>query len=303
MLLADAIADYLQHIAVERGLAPLTIREYSTDLRYLREQIDPRDLCEVDQVERAALLGWLAYRARVGDSPRTQTRRWATVFGFFRWLRVDGVIKVEPTKDIAWPEWEPKLPELLTRAEVEALIAAPSVDTHLGLRDRALFEFLYGTGCRVSEVCGLDLGGLHLDEGWALLTGKGNRQRAVPLRGPAFESMLAYLDDSRPALLAKAKAKRRPKADWVFVNCRGGRISRQGVDVTIRKHARRAGISRPVSAHQLRHSFATHMLQGGADLSVVQLLLGHSSISTTQVYTHLDIERIREQYELHHPRA
>lgn len=301
MLLTDAIADYLQHLAVERGLSPLTIREYSTDLRYLREQLDPRGIFEVDQVERAGLLGWLAYRTSAGDSPRTQTRRWATVFGFFRWLRVEGVIKAEPTKDIAWPEWEPKLPELLTRAEVEALIAAPAIDTNLGLRDRALFEFLYGTGCRVSEACGLDLGGLHLDERWALLTGKGNKQRPVPLRGPAFESMLVYLDDARPALLAKAK--RRTKADWVFANHRGGRISRQGVDVTIRKYAARAGIERPVSAHQLRHSFATHMLQGGADLSVVQLLLGHSSISTTEIYTHLDIEQIREQYDLHHPRA
>lgn len=298
MLLSEAITDYLQHLVVERGLSPLTIREYAIDLRYLSGFLRSLGIEDVEQVDRESLRRWLAQRLKAGDSPRTQTRRWSTVFGLFRWLRLDGVITKEPTADIAWPEWEPRLPELLSREEVAALIAAPW-GTPLGLRDVTLLEFLYGTGCRVSEACGLELADLHVDDGWALLTGKGNKQRPVPLRGSAREAMRLYLAEGRPRLLAKVKRKP-PQA---FVNHRGCPLSRNGVHTTIVRYAKQVGIQRPVSAHQFRHSFATHLLQGGADITVVQQLLGHSSVSTTQVYTHLDLTMIREQYDRHHPRA
>jgi integrase/recombinase XerD len=195
------------------------------------------------------------------------------------------------------------LPEVLSRSEVADIIAAPGIGSPLGLRDTALFEFLYATGARVSEACTLQLDALHFEEGLVLLTGKGNKQRAVPLRGAVVAAMLLYLVEGRPELLTKSKAKPAALNNWVFLNHRGGRLRRQGCWDRLEKAAREAGITRPVSPHQIRHSFATHMLEGGADIATIQLLLGHVDASTTEIYTHLDLTKIRELYDRHHPRA
>jgi integrase/recombinase XerD len=297
-----AVEDYLQHLEVERNLARHTLDAYGTDLGQLLEHLAGLEIVAVAEVSAPSLLAFLQALTARGLSSRSQARRWVAVRGLFRWLRLENLIEIDPTQGIRLPKSGAKLPELLSRGEIEALIAAPGVDTPLGLRDTALLEFMYATGCRVSEACDLELDTLHLDQGLAILTGKGSKQRMVPLGDCALVAMLAYLEDGRPALAAKARGKARRNVH-VFLNCRGGRLSRQGWFQRLREHAITAGITRPVSPHKLRHSFATHLIEGGADLRAVQTLLGHADISTTQVYTHLSQTHVRHAYDRHHPRA
>jgi integrase/recombinase XerD len=297
VLLSEVITDYLQHLAVERGLSPQTLSAYAYDLRYLLESCTVRDRTHLAQFDRDAVLAYLADRSASGDSARTQHRRLAVVAGLVHWLRVEGIIRTDPTADIAWPEWHAKLPDVLTSSEFESIIAAVGTSTPAGLRDTALIEFMYGSGARVSEACGLDLGFVDVDHGLALLQGKGDKQRWVPVRGHALAAMTTYLAVGRPELMTK------PRLQAVFLNRHGGRITRNGVWDRLRVHAAKAGITRAISPHVLRHSFATRLLEGGADLAVIQALLGHSDVSTTAIYTRVDLTRIREQYDRHHPRA
>ncbi len=300
--LEDAKDDYLQHLKVERNLSRNSIEAYATDLRQLLEHLEAQGIGTTQEVTAPALLGFLQALTERGLSSRSQARRWVAVRGLFRWLRIENLIDADPTQGIRMPKSGAKLPELLSRAEIEALIAAPGVDSPLGLRDTALLEFMYATGCRVSEACDLQLDALHLDQGFVLLTGKGDKQRIVPLGDCALVALLAYLEAGRPALLAKARGAGRRNAH-VFLNHRGARLSRQGWFQRLREHAIAAGITRAISPHKLRHSFATHLLEGGADLRAVQTLLGHADISTTQVYTHLSQAHVRHAYDRHHPRA
>lgn len=300
--LEDSTEDYLQHLKVERNLAPNTIEAYANDLRQLLDHLATQAITETATVTPPALLDFLQALTRRGLSPRSQARRWVAVRGLFRWLRVENLIEIDPTQGIRMPKAGVKLPELLSRAELDSLLASPGVDTPLGLRDTALLEFMYATGCRVSEACDLQLDALHLDQGLVILMGKGSKQRMVPIGDCAIVAVLAYLEEGRAALLAKARGTARRNA-FVFLNCRGARLSRQGFFQRLREHAIRAGITRPVSPHKLRHSFATHLIEGGADLRAVQTLLGHADISTTQVYTHLSQTHVRHAYNRHHPRA
>lgn len=300
--LEDAVEDYLQHLKVERNLAPNTIEAYANDLSQLLEFLASAGVETTAEVEPQILLGFLSELTARGLAARSQARRWVAVRGLFRYLRVEHLIDVDPTQGIRMPKAGTKLPELLSRAEINALIAAPGVDTPLGLRDTALLEFMYATGCRVSEACDLGLDALHLDQGLVVLTGKGNKQRLVPLGDCALVALLAYLEHGRPDLAARARGAKR-RASHVFLNCRGTRLSRQGWYQRLREHALRAGLTRPISPHKLRHSFATHLIEGGADLRAVQTLLGHADISTTQVYTHLSQRHVRQAYDTHHPRA
>jgi integrase/recombinase XerD len=299
LALDDAVEDYLTHLKVERNLAGNSIEAYANDLSQLLEYLGSVGVESTASVEPPILLGFLRVLSERGLSARSQARRWVAVRGLFRWLRLENLIDVDPTQGIRLPKAGPKLPELLSRAEIEALLAAPGLDTPLGLRDTALLEFMYATGCRVSEACDLELEALHLDQGLVVLTGKGRKQRLVPLGDCALVATLAYIEGGRPALLAK---KSRRDAH-VFLNARGGRLSRQGWFFRLREHAIAAGISRPISPHKLRHSFATHLIEGGADLRAVQTLLGHADISTTQIYTHLSQSHVRQAYDRHHPRA
>jgi integrase/recombinase XerD len=300
--LEDAKEDYLQHLKVERNLSPHTLDAYANDLVQLLAHLEGEGIRTTAEVTPPALLGFLQVLTQRGLAARSQARRWVAVRGLFRWLRVENLIDVDPTQGIRLPKSGVKLPELLSRREIDLLLAAPGVDTPLGLRDTALLEFMYATGCRVSEACDLELDALHLDQGLVILTGKGNKQRMVPLGDCALVAVLAYLETGRPALISKARGAARRKAH-VFLNHRGTRLSRQGWFQRLREHAVTAGITRAISPHKLRHSFATHLIEGGADLRAVQTLLGHADISTTQVYTHLSQAHVRHAYDRHHPRA
>jgi integrase/recombinase XerD len=295
-----AIDDYLRHLAVERGLANNTLAAYATDLARLSAFLHARGASAVS-AEQGVLLGFLGAQGKAGLSARSQARRWVAVRGLYRWLRREGVVAVDPTRGIALPKFGKKLPSLLGREEIEALLAAPGRDGPLALRDTALLEFMYATGCRVSEALDLTLDRLHLDQGQARLTGKGGKQRIVPVGEYAISALSAYLAEGRGAL-ARTRGRGSARA-WVFLSHRGRRLTRQGWFERLRNHAVNAGITRSISPHKLRHSFATHVLEGGADLRTVQVLLGHADISTTQVYTHVSQSHVRAAYDRHHPRA
>lgn len=298
MRVDEAVTEYLQHLAVERNLSRETVSAYRSDLAQLGEHLAALGIASIEAVDHPALLGWLVTMTAAGHKPRTQARKLATASGLFRWLRIEGLLAIDPTADVQAPMFASPIPDPLSRFEVDAMIAAPGTESTLGMRDTALLEFMYGTGCRVSEVAALDLADLHFADGVAVITGKGSKQRLVPMRGASLAAMIRYVVEVRPLLLLG-----RVRVDAVFLNHRGCRISRCGIYNRVRLHARSAGITRAVSPHVLRHSFATHLLEGGADLRTVQNLLGHSDIATTQVYTHLDLSRVREQYDRHHPRA
>jgi integrase/recombinase XerD len=297
-----AIDDYLRHLAVERGLANNTLTAYATDLARLSAYLHERGSSAV-QADAGVLLAFLGAQAKEGLSARSQARRWVAVRGLFRWLRREGIVATDPTAGVPVPKFGKKLPSLLGREEIEALLAAPGRDGPLALRDTALLEFMYATGCRVSEALDLTLDRLHLDQGQARLTGKGGKQRIVPVGEYAIAALSAYLAEGR-GLLARAGARSRGSArSWVFLSHRGRRLTRQAWFERLRNHAVVAGITRSISPHKLRHSFATHVLEGGADLRTVQVLLGHADISTTQVYTHVSQSHVRAAYDRHHPRA
>ncbi len=296
----DAIDEYLGHLKVERGLRANTLDAYGTDLRRLSSYLLECGVTELSAVDTGVLLGFLRNLVDTGVSVRTQTRRWVAVRGLFKYLRTEHLIAVDPTQGIKLPKLARKLPELLSRAEIEALIAAPGLDTAIGIRDTALLELMYATGCRVSEAMDLTLDRLHLDQGLVMLVGKGDKHRVVPLGACAVAACMMWLERGRPKLAKRALGR---VTDVVFLNHRGGRLSRQGWFFKLRQAAVAAGITRPISPHKLRHSFATHVLEGGADLRSLQTLLGHADISTTQIYTHLGQRRLREVHRRHHPRG
>lgn len=299
MHLDDAIDDFLTHLKVERGLRPNSIAAYAADLRRFAAFAIEAEVERVERVESVLLLRYLTSLVDAGLGARSQARMLVAVRGLFRWLRRERIVSVDPCRAVALPRFARRLPQLLTRAEVEALLVAPGSEGPLALRDRALLELMYATGCRISEALDLRLAELHLDQALCRLTGKGDKQRLVPLHDAAVAALRAYLerDTGRPALT------RRASIPWVFLSRNGKRLSRQAAWVRLRQHALHAGIMRPISPHKLRHSFATHLLEGGADLRSVQTLLGHADISTTQVYTHVDREHLRQVHKQFHPRG
>ncbi len=295
------VDDYLQHLTVERGLARNTLAAYGHDLARFAAFAAEQGVAEVAQVEPPLLLAFASLAHREGMSARSQARRLVALRGLFRYLRREGVVPQDPTQALTLPRFSARLPELLSRSEVLALLETPGTDTPAGLRDTALLELMYATGCRVSEALDLCVPRLRLDEAVVRLVGKGNKERMVPLGVPAQRALTRWLAEGRPAMLTRAR--KAPREQWVFVNQRGGRLSRQGWWQRLGDHARAAGIDRAISPHKLRHSFATHLLEGGADLRSVQALLGHADISTTQIYTHVSESHVRDAYDRHHPRA
>jgi integrase/recombinase XerD len=295
----DALDDYLQHLKVERGLRPNTLTAYASDLRRFAELLNEAGVEAIGAVTTGHVLQFVSQLARSGIAARSQSRMLVAVRGLFKYLRREHIVDSDPTQGVALPRFARKLPELLTRQEVDALLRAPGVDTPLGLRDTALLEFMYATGCRVSEALDLPLSELHLDQSLTRLHGKGDKQRLVPVGGAASVALVAYLERGRPVLASRS----RRKAPEVFLSARGRKLSRQAVFKRINEHAVAAGITRRISPHKLRHSFATHLIEGGADLRSVQALLGHADISTTEVYTHLSQAHVRAAYDKHHPRA
>ncbi len=294
----DAALDlFLVHVRVEKGLAANSVESYARDLRRYLDDLAGQGVAAWEDVRRDHLLAHLDHLARGGISARSQARALSAIRCLHRLLSGEGLAKTDPTEDVDSPRPGRKLPTLLSREEVARLLAAPSPRTPAGARDRAMVELLYATGLRVSELVGLSVNDVHLETRMLLARGKGSKERIVPLGAPAAEALRDYLRSARPRLL-----KARVSKD-LFVTPRGGRMTRQGFWKLLGRHARAAGIDRPVSPHKLRHSFATHLLAGGADLRAVQAMLGHADISTTQIYTHVERSHVKRVYAAHHPRA
>jgi integrase/recombinase XerD len=286
---------YLEGLAVERGLAQNSVDAYRRDLSRLGEMLAKRgsDLLTADA---AALAGHLRELRRQGLSPRSTARALAAIRGFYEHLVTNGERTDNPAVNLLPPKLWRTLPKVLSEEEVDALLAAPDVNTSLGLRDRAMIELLYATGLRVSELIGLQLPQLRLDVGFLIAFGKGSKERVVPVGEQAEDWVRRYLREIRPALA-------RGRHQNVFVNHRGEPLSRMGFWMILRKHGLEAGIRTSFSPHTLRHSFATHLLEHGADLRAVQTMLGHADISTTEIYTHIHKERLKSVYDRFHPRS
>jgi integrase/recombinase XerD len=290
-----AIDAYIDHLRVERRLSANTIESYSRDLAALARFAEARS-APVEGLSRQDLEAFVRALVSTSLSPRSAARAVASVRGFYRFLVLDRRLETSPADDLQAPRAWPALPRFLTIEEVDRLIAAPDASTPRGLRDRAMIELLYATGLRVSELVGLRQADLNLDAGFLTCTGKGDKQRLVPMGDQAVEWVRRYLRDGRGALL---KGRSTPR---LFVNPRGGGLSRVGFWKILKGHGVRAGLAHGLSPHVLRHSFATHLLDRGADLRAIQMMLGHADLSTTQIYTHVLDARMRSVYEKYHPR-
>jgi integrase/recombinase XerD len=291
----DHIADYLAHLALERNLSPRTLDSYGRDLRQFGRWLDEKSLSLKD-LDRAGIRGYLGSRRDHGLSARSSARALSSLRSFFRFLVGYGSIEVDPTVDVQSPSLWRTVPHALNPGEIEALLAAPDTDTPLGIRDRAMFETLYATGLRVSELVGLTVDRVRLDPGFVRVIGKGRKERLVPLGDTSISWIDRYLGTARPELDRK-------RAPELFLNHRGNRLTRQGFWKILRNQGRRAGIQSQLSPHVVRHSFATHLVENGADLRAVQMMLGHASLTTTEIYTHVARERLRRLYDEKHPRA
>jgi integrase/recombinase XerD len=294
--LAGAIEGFLVYALAERGLARHTAGAYARDLADFAAFAARRGVRGPRDVHRATVTLYLLGLRRRGLAGSTVARRLAALRSWTRYLLREGVIEDDPTLDVAAAHRPRRLPGVLTVEEVERLLAQPRGDGPAALRDRAILELLYAAGLRVGELVALDVGDVHLDVEYVRCVGKGAKERIVPIGAAAVRALQRYLAHARPVL-----ARRRVTAA-LFLNRRGGRLSRQSVWGLLRASARSAGIRKPVGPHTLRHSFATHLLDGGADLRAVQEMLGHASVTTTQIYTHLTRSRLREVYRRAHPR-
>jgi integrase/recombinase XerD len=294
---AAVIVRYLRHLDVERRVAANTLASYRRDLARLDRFASSHGL-DVSSITRNDLEAFVRETMAEGLAPASTARLVAAVRGFYRFQRLTGALSQNPADDLAAPRAFAALPRFLSLDEVDVLIAAPDVTTVRGLRDRALIEVLYATGLRVSELVGLRLADLHLEQGYLQCVGKGGKERLVPLGEAAAAWLRRYLADARRHLL------KRRDGPWVFVNARGGaRLSRIGFWKILKHYGQQAGIRAHLSPHVLRHSFATHLLERGADLRAIQVMLGHADLSTTQIYTHVLEARLRQVYDSFHPRG
>jgi len=290
------IAAFLNYARVERGLAANTIAAYRRDLEKFAAFCQARRLAPAG-VERKHVVDFLGQLYQRGLDSRSVARQLVTLRNFFRFLAQEEVVRHDPVEHIESPRVWKRLPKFLTLEEVEKLLATAETTTPLGWRDRAMLEVLYATGLRVSELVRLKVADLQLDAGMVRCLGKGNKERVVPLGKKSVNALEDYLRRGRPGLT------RRRTTPYLFVSRRGGAMTRQNFWLLLRERARAAGVRAHLTPHTLRHSFATHLLERGADLRAVQLLLGHADISTTQIYTHVAQERLRQVYRTHHPRA
>ncbi len=300
--LERGLDEYLDYLRVEKGAARNTVAAYGRDLRswvaWLGQECDED---APDEVVRGDVERYAAYLRGQGKAASSVERAVSAIKGFHRFLYTDGLAETMPTADVRLPKKPARLPHSITVAQAFALLDQPFEDTPRGRRDRAMLEVLYGCGLRVSELCGLDLSACHLEEGFLRIFGKGGKERLVPVVGSALRALADYLASGRPGLHTSASVVP-VDPDAVFLNARGRRITRQAVHRVVERAGTAAGIA-GLHPHTLRHAFATHMLAGGADLRVLQEILGHADISTTQIYTHVDREHLREEYLSAHPRA
>lgn len=293
----EQIEDYLHYLQVERGLSANTIQSYRQDLQeadaFFKTQT--KSIAEIDQF---VILNFLEQLQQQRKARNTVIRVVSTLRRFFQYLVQFGVIKDDPMLKVDSPKKAQTLPDVLTVTQVNQLLSMPNINQKLGIRDRAILETLYATGLRVSELVNLKLGDLHLPMNLLQTIGKGDKERIIPISDVAVDWLNRYLTTTRVALLDG-----KPNTEFIFLNAHGRQLTRQAIWLMIKKYVNQAGIKRHVTPHTLRHSFATHLLENGADLRIVQELLGHSDISTTQIYTHVSHQHLTEVYNKYHPRA
>ena len=299
--LTELTLDFLAYLELERGLSRNTLEAYRSDLQQLGEFLERTgvDPLEVNAPVLSAFITELAvgYDGRKPAAPATLQRKVACMRSFYRHLRREGILESDPTTELRPPRSRTRLPRVLSRDQVNSLLSQPTGTSHGALRDRALLETMYACGLRASEAISLKLADLDIESGVLIAQGKGSKQRLVPVGSKALETLNTYLKKARPQLVGIKDESH------VFVNLRGQALSRQGLYKIVQRHARSAGLDERMSPHTLRHTFATHLLAGGCDLRSLQEMLGHADIGTTQIYTHLSTERLREVYFDAHPRA
>ncbi|MDX1443488.1 MAG: site-specific tyrosine recombinase XerD [Gammaproteobacteria bacterium] len=290
------IERFLDTMWMERGLAENTLSAYRADLNGLAAWVEDHSM-DLRSLRREHLLAFVAWRVEQGARPRSTARQLSSIRRFYRWLIREGEISSDPSENIEMPKLSRPLPKSLTESEVERLLSAPDVHDPLGLRDRAMLEVLYATGLRVSELVALSLDQVNLRQGVVRIMGKGNRERLVPLGDEAQRWLERFFQQGRPEILNQRQTS------YLFPTRRSDCMTRQAFWHIIKRYAEKAQISKALSPHTLRHAFATHLLNNGADLRVVQMLLGHSDVSTTQIYTHVARERLKDVHSKHHPRG
>jgi integrase/recombinase XerD len=289
----DILRKFLDFLAVEKGLARNTVESYERDLhKYLLFMKDKKH----DEITQTDVVSFLSHLSSSGISMPSIARSLAAVRGLHKYLIIDGLARMDPTVNLETPRGWKRLPKTLSTADVDALLAQPDIATPIGLRDKAMLELLYATGLRVSELVGLRLQDINLERGFLVVMGKGSKERAVPMGEVAATAVSRYLERSHGPV-------ERQDSDLLFISSKRRGITRQMFWERIKFYTRKAGIRKDVSPHTLRHSFATHLLDNGADLRAVQAMLGHSDISTTQIYTHVSMERLRKIHGKYHPRG
>ena len=289
--------DYLHYLKVERGLSENTIASYGIDLKLFLEYLRENEIPSFKQVNKEIIVNYMQAEKNNNKANSSILRSVSSLRKFFQYLAQEKIIEKDPMLLIDTPKKKQHLPQVLTKEEVEKLLHSPNTGQVLGLRDRAMLELMYATGLRISEIINLKLEDLHLTMGTLQTLGKGHKERIVPVGDEAIKWVNRYLEEARPKLL---KQKR---SNYLFLNFHGNNLTRQGVWKNLKAEVRKAGIQKNITPHTLRHSFATHILENGADLRIVQELLGHADISTTQIYTHLSNKQLADIYNRAHPRA
>lgn len=294
------LEEYLHYLKIERGLSENTIQSYKRDLSQYFSFLDEKEISSWEQADRYLVLDFLEFLRNEGKSSATIIRMVSSLRKFHQFLRQERMTDNDPMQHIDTPKKTQRLPKTLSIKEVEKIIESPDTNDALGIRDRAILEVMYATGLRVTELITLKLDDLHLSLGLLQTVGKGDKERIIPLGDVAIKWVNLYLEKSRPELLAKNK---KDKTNILFLNYKGEGFTRQGIWKNLKVYVTQAGIEKEVTPHTLRHSFATHLLENGADLRVVQELLGHADISTTQIYTHISKKRMADVYKTYFPRA
>lgn len=295
------VENFLNYLNVEKNYSPLTVKSYTGDIALFQSFIEERaGSCSWSKVQVLDIRAYLAKLNRDKAARKSIARRISSLRSFYKYLIRENILQVNPFTKVRTPKLEKKLPVFLEEFEIEELLALPDATKELGLRDRAILELLYATGCRVSELVGLTTNRLDLTNQYVLLLGKGNKERVVPIGHPCIKALEAYFTHSRNLLLQKYKVT---EHGYIFVNSRGTPLTDRSIRRILDKYISLMSLQKHISPHSIRHTFATHLLEHGADLRSVQELLGHASLSTTQIYTHITTERIAHIYEEHHPRA
>jgi integrase/recombinase XerD len=292
----EILDSFVHYLAVEKGLARNTLEAYSRDLNAYLAFLEAEGIASLGVTSKLTVLAFIKQLQKVGLAKRSINRALVALRGLYRFHAREGMLPADPLEDMELPKLGPTIPHVLTVQDCEQLLAQPQAEGPLGIRDGAMLELLYGTGMRVSELCELPVSGLNLEAGFVLIKGKGGKERVCPIGEVAMERVGNYLQRARPLLL---KGRESP---FLFLNSRGGRMSRQGFWKILRHYALMTGITKHITPHTLRHSFATHLLERGADLRFIQAMLGHADIGTTQIYTHVNQEYLRQLHRKYHPR-